>query len=87
MKTNLYQVRLEKPPVIIQKIHQWCSEETIYSLIALLCLSLKYKTSLGVQQLLFKFDIHPDIISEIETGTWTYQQIIAFLTKDFSLYE
>ena len=87
MKINPRQIRPEKPPVIIQKIHQWCSEETIYCLIALLCLSLKYRTSLGVQQILFKFDIHPDIISEIETGTWTYQQIIAFLTEDFSLYE
>jgi hypothetical protein len=87
MKTNPHQIRSEKPPVIIQKIHQWCSQETIYSLIALLCLSLKYHTSLDTQQLLFKFDIHPNIISEIETGDWTYRQIIGFLTQDFSSYE
>jgi hypothetical protein len=56
-------------------------------LIALLCLSLKYHTSLDTQQSLFKFDIHPDIISGIETGDWTYRQIIGFLTQDFSSYE
>lgn len=86
MKINPHQIRPEKPPVIIQEIRK-CSKETIYALIALLCLSLKFETSLGDQQRLFNFAIHPDIISEIETGILTYQQIIGFLTQDISFYE
>lgn len=72
---------------LIQKIHKCCGKENIYGLIALLSLALKNKTSLGVQQSLFRFDIHPKIISDIENSDWTYQQLISFLSEDFENYE
>jgi hypothetical protein len=75
------------PPLLLQKIHQWSSRETIYGLIALLSLALKGNTSLTTQQILFKFDIHPKIISEIEESDYNYQQVIVFLAYTISLYE
>ena len=72
---------------LLQKYRQWCDKQDVYTLIALLSLALKNKTSLTVQQLLFKFDIHPNIISGIENGDWSYQEIISFLSEDFESYE
>jgi hypothetical protein len=75
------------PPLFLQKIHQWSSRESIYGLIALLSLALKGNTSLSTQQILFKFDIHPKIISEIKESGYNYQQVIVFLAHTISLYE
>jgi len=75
------------PPLFLQKIHQWSNRKNIYGLIALLSLALKGNTSLTTQQILFKFDIHPKIISEIEESGYNYQQVISFLVSTISLYE
>ena len=75
------------PPLFLQQIHQWSRRENIYGLIALLSLALKGNTSLTTQQILFKFDIHPKIISGIEESDYTYQQVIVFLAHTMSLYE
>ena len=74
-------------PLFLQKIHQWSRRENIYGLIALLSLALRGNTSLITQQILFKFDIHPKIISEIEESGYNYQQVIVFLAHTLSLYE
>lgn len=87
MKRTPYQTQNQIPPLFLQKIHQWCSRESIYGLLALLSLALKGNTSLTTQEALFKFDIHPKIISEIEESDWNYQQIISFLSYTISLYE
>jgi hypothetical protein len=75
------------PPTFLQKIHQCSSRESIYGLIALLSLALKGNTCLTTQQILFKFDIHPKIISEIEESAYNYQRVISFLVYTISLYE
>ena len=87
MGINPCQTLNQIPPLFLQKIHQWSSRESIYGLIALLSLALKVNTSLTTQQVLFKFDIHPKIISEIEESNFNYQQIISFLSYTISLYE
>ena len=87
MKRTPYQTQNQIPPLFLQKIHQWCSRESIYGLLALLSLALKGNTSLTTQEALFKFDIHPKIISGIEESDYTYQQVIVFLAHTMSLYE
>jgi hypothetical protein len=87
MRLNPCQTRNQIPPLFLQKIHQWSSRENIYGLIALLSLALKGNTSLTAQQILFKFDIHPRIISEIEESDYNYRQVIVFLVHTISLYE
>lgn len=87
MKRTPYQTQNQVPPLFLQKIHQWCSRESIYGLLALVSLALKENTSLTTQAVLFKFDIHPKIISEIEESNYNYQQIISFLAYTISLYE
>ena len=42
---------------------------------------------LTVSRILFKFDIHPKIISGIEESDYNYQQVIVFLAHTISLYE
>jgi|LakMenEpi03Aug12_release.lakeMendotaPanAssembly.Ray.scaffolds.fasta_scaffold163652_3 hypothetical protein len=87
MKRTPYQTQNQVPPLFLQKIHQWCSRDNICGLLALVSLALKENTSLTTQEALFKFDIHPKIISEIEEGDYNYQQIISFLAYTISLYE
>jgi hypothetical protein len=87
MKRTPYQTQNQIPSLFLQKIHQRCSRENICGLLALVSLALKENTSLTTQQVLFKFDIHPKIISEIEESDYNYQQVIVFLAHTISLYE
>ena len=87
MKRTPYQTQNQIPSLFLKKIHQRCSRENICGLLALVSLALKENTSLTTQQVLFKFDIHPKIISEIEESNYNYQQIVSFLAYTISLYE